>query len=335
MSQFVFQRFLQLILVLIGMTILTFTISHVIPGDPARAAAGMNADPETVAKIRKEMGLDRPLIQQYFVYITNLLKGDFGRSIVTSNLVSEEIVRRLPASIELAAISTLIWLPIGIVLGIICAVKAGTIIDTLTRIFAIAGVSLPIFWLALLAQLLFYKQLGWFPASGRISMRIIPPDNITGFYLIDSFITGNWAAFMSSLRHVILPALTMSMASLAIITRMTRSSVLEVLNKDYIKTAYSKGLTEKVVLFKHALRNALIPVITISGIQVGKLIVWMFLVEFVFAWPGIGRYAVKAVLNLDFMPIMGVTLITASIFVSINFLVDITYSLVNPRIRYS
>lgn len=333
MLSYIIRRLFQAILVLFGVTIITFIISHVIPGDPARAAAGMNADYETVQRIRENWGLNQPLPKQYLTYIGNALKGNLGRSIMTGSPVLEDIKRRLPASIELAGVSTLLWLPLGLILGVLCAIKARGVIDVLLRLFVIAGVSMPVFWLALLFQLVFSKELGWFPEVGRISIQMTPPAHITGFYLIDSVLTANWDAFISSLKHIVLPAWAAGLPSLAIVTRMTRSSFLEVFREDYITTARAKGVIERMVLFKHALRNALIPVVTVTGIELGKLIVWMFLVELIFAWPGIGRYGVKAILNQDFMPVMGLTLVTVSVFVMINLIVDVSYTFINPQIR--
>lgn len=335
MSRYIFRRLGSLIFVLIGMSIITFIISHVIPSDPAWAVAGPEATAEAVEEIRRRMGLDRPLPEQYWRYVTGLvLRGDLGESIRTYRPVADDIKDRLPASIELAGVSFLIALPTGVLLGITSARRAGRLADAFTRLFAILGVSMPVFVLAMLIHYIFYFRLGWFPGAGRIAVGVGAPTEITGFYLIDSVLTGNWRAFVSALRHIALPALTLATASLAIITRMTRSSMLEVLHQDYIRTARSKGLTERVVLWRHALKNVFVPVLTVVGLQLAALIAWAFLVELIFSWPGIGSYAAQSILAMDFQPIMAITLVFSVIYVSINLVVDILYMFLDPRIRY-
>lgn len=335
MHRYILRRLGALVFVLVGMSILTFTISHVIPADPAAAAAGPEATAEAIETIRRRMGLDRPLPEQYLRYMAGLiLRGDLGESIRTHRPVAEDIKNRLPASLELAGVSFFFALPTGVFLGIISARWAGRLADALTRLFAILGVSVPVFVLAMLIHYVFYFRLGWFPGSGRIAVTVGAPERITGFYLIDSLLTGNGEAFVSALRHIILPAVTLSVASLAVITRMTRSSMVEVLHQDYIRTARAKGLAERVVLWRHALKNAFVPVLTVVGLQLAALIAWVFLVELVFSWPGIGTYAAQCILGMDFQPIMAITLIFSVIYVCINLVVDILYLFLDPRIRY-
>ncbi len=334
MSAYIVRRILTLILVLVGMSLLTFAITRLLPQDPARAAAGMDADLETLEKVRADLGLDRPWPEQYFRYAFGLLHGDLGISSMNRQPVLNDIAEFLPASIELAVVSIVICVPIGILLGILTALKAGTWTDAVTRVFAILGVSMPVFWLALLLQLLFYRQLRWFPAAGRLSPMFSVPPPVTHFYLVDTLLAGNLESFLSAAQHIVLPAVTLAIANVAVITRMTRSSLMEVLSQDYVRTARAKGLAEWVVLSKHALKNAFVPVVTIIGLQLGSLIAWVFLAETIFSWPGIGSYTVRAIMDADFNAVMGVTLVTSFIYVLINLAVDISYVVLDPRIKY-
>ncbi len=335
MGQYLLRRLISLLFVLFGMSVLTFAISHVIPADPAAAAAGFTANAEQIAQYRKELGLDRPLYEQYLRYIGGIvLHGDFGRSILNQRPVLEDILTFLPASIELAAVSFLLAVPLGIILGIATAVRAGRLSDAVTRAFAILGVSIPVFILGLLLQLVFYKQLRWFPSGGRLDVDIVLPNSGTGFLVIDSLIQHNWGALGSALRHLALPAATLAIANLAVVMRMTRSSILEILTADHVRTARAKGLAEPRILAHHVLKNAMIPVVTVIGLQFAALIALVFLVEVIFSWPGIGSYAVRAILGLDFQPIMGITLLFSVLYVIVNFLVDLTYPVLDPRIKY-
>ena len=335
MTQYLARRLVSLVFVLLGMSVLTFTISHVIPADPAAAAAGFNATAEQIAQYRREMGLDRPLHVQYLRYVTGIvLRGDLGRSILNQRAVVDDILAFLPASLELAVASFILCVPLGIVLGAYTAVRAGHVSDAATRAFAVLGVSMPIFIVALLLQLVFYKELRWFPSGGRLDSGLPPPEAVTGFLLVDTLLRGNWPAFTSALHHLALPAATLAVANLAVIARMARSSLLEVLAADYVRTARAKGLTNVQVLRRHALRNSLIPVVTVIGLQFASMIAYVFLVEHIFSWPGIGSYAVRAILGLDFQPIMAITLLFSTIYVGVNFLVDLTYLALDPRITY-
>ncbi len=335
MGQYLLRRLISLLFVLFGMSVLTFAISHVIPADPAAAAAGFNASAEQIAQYRKELGLDRPLYEQYLRYIGGIvLHGDFGRSILNQRPVLEDILTFLPASIELAAVSFLLAVPLGIILGIATAVRAGRLSDAMTRAFAILGVSIPVFILGLLLQLVFYKQLRWFPSGGRLDVDIVMPSSGTGFLVIDSLLQHNWGALGSAFRHLALPAATLAIANLAVVMRMTRSSILEILTADHVRTARAKGLAEPRILAHHVLKNAMIPVVTVIGLQFAALIALVFLVEVIFSWPGIGSYAVRAILGLDFQPIMGITLLFSVLYVIVNFIVDLTYPVLDPRIKY-
>ncbi|MDR7420209.1 MAG: ABC transporter permease [Armatimonadota bacterium] len=334
MTQYIARRLASLVFVLLGMSVLTFTLSHVIPADPAAAAAGFNATAEQIAQYRLEMGLDHPLHVQYLRYVTGLvLRGDLGRSMLNQRAVTEDIRTFLPASVELAVVSFILCVPLGIGLGTYTAVRAGRLSDAATRGFAILGVSMPIFIVALLLQLVFYKELRWFPSGGRLGSEFAPPEAITGLFLVDALLRGNWPVFISALHHIVLPAATLAVANLAVITRMTRSSLLEVLSADYVRTARAKGLSEIRVL-RHALKNSLIPVVTVIGLQFASMIAYVFLIEHIFSWPGIGSYAVRAILGLDFQPIMAITLLFSAIYVAVNFVVDLSYLALDPRIRY-
>ena len=286
-------------------------------------------------KIRQEWGLDQPLHVQYFRYMGNsLLRADFGYSILNRRPVLDDILRFAPASLELALFSLAICVPTGIVLGAITAARAGGMVDALVRVFAIVGVAMPVFWLALLIQLLFYWKLDWFPDGGRLGILYLSPPTVTGLFLIDSLLAGQLDVFRDALWHLVLPGVTLALANIAIITRMTRSSLMEVMHQDYIRTARAKGLTAISVLGRHAMKNAMVPVVTIIGLQLGYLIAWVFLVEYIFSWPGLGSYAVRCIVNLDFPAVQGVTLFTSFVFVFINLAVDLTYLFLDPRITY-
>ncbi|HEV2282189.1 MAG TPA: ABC transporter permease [bacterium] len=335
MTRYVVRRLVSLVFVLWGMTLVTFAVSHVIPADPAAAAAGFNAGAEQIAQYRRELGLDRPLYEQYVRYVGGIvLHGDLGRSVLDDRPVVQDMLTFLPASVELAAAAFLLSVPLGIVFGTFTAVRAGRLSDALTRAFAIFGVSIPVFILALLLQLVFYRDLRWLPAGGRLGVDVAPPHPVTGLLLVDSLLAADWNAFASALRHIALPAITLAIANLAVITRMTRSSILEVLWTDYVRTARAKGLSALRVLRTHVLKNAMPPVITVIGLQVAALIAYVFLVEVIFSWPGIGSYAVRAILGLDFEPIMGITLLFSALYLLVNFLVDLTYLVFDPRIEY-
>jgi peptide/nickel transport system permease protein len=335
MGRYLLRRILALIIVLWGMSLITFSISHLIPVDPAAAAAGIEGSPEVVERIRKEMGLDRPLYEQYLRYMGNIvLKGDLGYSILNKRPVLRDIFTFLPASIELAIFSLVICTFLGIMLGIFTATRAGGFTDALVRIFAVGGVAMPVFWLALLMQLVFYGILGWLPDGERLGWQFEAPPAVTHLFLIDSLLAGQGSVFLDALKHLILPGFTLALANIAIIMRMTRSSLLEVLHQDYIKAARARGLSHLRVLIRHAMKNALIPVVTIIGLQLGYLIAWVFLVEIIFSWPGIGSYMVRSIINLDFPAVMGCTIFTSVIFVVINLCVDIVYVILDPRITY-
>jgi peptide/nickel transport system permease protein len=331
---YLIHRLIALIPVIIGVTILVFIISHAIPGDPARMIAGQKASREAVENIRKSHGLDKPLPVQYLRYITGLAKGDLGVSIRNHRPVTEDLKDFFPATLELTLAALGLCLVIGLPLGVLSAVRRNRLTDHLTRVFSVFGVSTPVFWLGLMLLLLFYRHWGWLPGSGRIDVVLSPPYKITGMYLIDSLLAGDWSLFLNALSHIILPAFCLSYVYLAIVTRIVRSSMIAVLGQDYITTARANGISEIVVVVKHALKNSLIPTVTIVGLSFGELLGGAVLTETIFSWPGMGKYVVDSVNFLDFPAIMGFTLVAALAYMTINLAVDILYAALNPRIRY-
>jgi peptide/nickel transport system permease protein len=302
---YIIRRLLLAVPVIIGVSILVFAIIRFIPGDPARAIAGVHASPEYIEQVRAELLLDEGLHVQYYLYMTNCLKGDMGRSTFSRRPVTVELFERFPNTIVLAASSMFIAIIIGLSAGIISATKRYSLFDNMSMLGALVGVAAPVFWLGFMFQLLFSVNLGWLPSGGM----------------------GTW-------RHLVLPALTLGLATAALIARITRSSMLEVLRQDYITTARSKGLVERVVIYKHALKNALIPVVTVIGLQFGTLLGGAVLVETVFSWPGIGRLMVDSILNRDYPVVQGAVLLLAVFFVLINLVVDVIYAFLDPRISY-
>jgi len=327
------RRIVLSLIALVGITLLVFILSHVVPGDPARLAAGPQARQEQVESVRKEYGLDKPIPQQYLIYMVNLFKGDLGKSLQSRRPVSEDLVDYFPATLELTLVATLIAVIGGIASGLLSAVHKNKLIDHVTRVISLGGVSIPVFWLGLMLVLIFYRALGWLPFGGRLDPSLSPPAHITGLYILDSLLTANWRTLGSSIAYMVLPAITLAFSSLGVVSRMTRASLLDTLQEDYIRTARGKGLQERFVLMRHALKNALIPVITIIGLQFGGLLGGAFLVEVIFSWPGLGTYAMKAIMFLDYNGIIGVTLLTGLVFMVVNLLVDLTYLVIDPRIR--
>lgn len=334
MKTFVIRRLFLLTFVLLGVSLLTFSISHLIPADPARQAAGPHATTKQVELLRQKLGLDRPLPEQYWMYMSGLLHGDLGYSLYSRRDVIEDVKDYFPATIELTLVAMLICLVVGIPLGVLSAVYKDKWPDHLTRIVCIGGVGLPIFWLALLFQLLFYRWLDILPAGGRIDPSLNAPHLITRLYIVDSLLTGNWKVLSSSLYHIAMPSITLAFASLAWIARITRTSMLDTLSQDYIRTARGKGLSENKVIYVHALRNALIPTVTLIGLQTGALLAGTFLVEIIFSWPGIGFYTVNSIMAMDFNAIMSTTLLVAVVYSLTNLVVDILYVAIDPRINY-
>lgn len=334
MLRFFLNRFLLLIPTFIGVTLLTFSMVRLIKGDPITAMLGERAvDPRWVEEAKARLGLDQPLIVQYGIYINQVVQGDLGNSIVTSKPVLSEFWDLFPATIELALSAMLFGVVFGIPLGIIAALRRGKVSDYLTMGTALTGQSLPIFWWGLLLILLFSITLGWTPVSGRLSFEFYV-EPITGFLLLDCILSNDWPAFYSAIHHLILPTLALGTIPLAIIARMTRSSMIEVMGEDYIRTAKAKGLNPKRIVLIHGLRNALIPVITVIGLQTGSLLAGAVLTETIFSWPGIGKWLIDSLDRRDYPVLQGAVLLVASFIMIVNFIIDILYGLINPRIRH-
>jgi peptide/nickel transport system permease protein len=318
---------------LLGITLITFTISHLVPGDPARLAAGIRASTEVVEVLRHRLGLDKPVYVQYYLYMSRLLSGDFGTSIMTRRPVIEDIILRWSGTIELTTVAILFIIAIGIPLGIFSATNRDKPLDHASRIFSLLGVSMPAFWLVLILLLIFSKDLGLFPLGYRIDPTI-DLQRITGFNILDSLLTLNFRALINSVWHIILPAFALGFQGLATVQRLLRSNMLDSLTQDYVKMARAKGLPERVVVYKHVLKNSMIPVVTVMALMFGGMLGGTFIVESLFSWPGLGRYGASAILQLDFPAIMGTTIMYTFIFALANLIVDIFYAYLDPRIRY-
>ncbi|MGM0651719.1 MAG: ABC transporter permease [Bacillota bacterium] len=318
---------------LIGVSIIVFLLIHMIPGDPIDIMIGDRITDETREAMREVLGLDLPLHTQYLRWFTSALQGDLGTSIRSTQPVFQEILERLPATVELTVVALFIAVLFGILFGVTAARHRNTIIDQSMIGFSLLGVSIPIFWLGMMLIFFFSVMLGWLPVSGRLSTDTVIP-SITGLYLIDSLISGNIGGFIDALKHLLLPAFSLATVSLALVVRVTRSSMLDVLSEDYIRTARAKGLQERKVVFVHALKNAMIPVVTVIGLQLAKLMGGAILTETVFSWPGIGRLLINSIGFRDYPVVQGVVLLVAFAFIFINIVVDLFYAYLDPRIRY-
>jgi peptide/nickel transport system permease protein len=334
LGHYIGKRLAQFIFVLIGTSIILFSVSHIIPADPVRAAAGPKATPEQLEVIKRKLGFDKPLHIQYIIYMTNILKGDLGRSVVTLRPVTSDLADRLPATLELSLASLLITVVVGIGLGILSARNRNKIIDHLVRVTSLGGISMPSFWLALLFQLIFFLRLGWLPGGGRLSPNITPPIHITGLYVLDSILTLNLKALGDSLYHLLGPAIAQSTIGIASVIRMTRAGMLEETTKDYVTMLRSSGVSDRLITYKYVMKNSLVPVITLIGVMFGSILGGSFIIETVFSWPGVGRYGTQALLNLDFQPIMAITLVMAVMYSASNLFVDLIYAYLNPKITY-
>ncbi len=334
MLSYLLRRALLLVLTLLGLSFVIFFVSRVVPADPARLAAGPYATETMVQRLRTEFGLDRSLPVQYWSYLSGVLRGDFGRSIRTRRPVSQDLARYYPATLELVLVSLLLASLAGILFGCISAVYHNRFLDHAMRLASVTGVGLPDFWLALMLQLLLAAQLGALPIGGRLPSAVASPPSITRLLILDSLLTGNWDTLVSSLRHIVLPAFSLSFPALASLTRLTRAEALDVLSSDYVRTARAKGLVERRVIGRHMLRNALIPTTTMIGLR----FVWMLggtvMVETVFNWPGLGLYIVQAATFSDFNAIMGGALLLGVNVGVVTLLVDLLYGVLDPRIRY-
>ena len=334
--EYVIYRIILAFVVIFFVIIIVFFMSHVIPSNPAVLWAGSHPTPQDIEKARQELHLNDPIIVQFYYYLSGLLHGNLGISIRTHNSVAEDITSAFTATMELILVAEILAIIVGIILGVYSAVKKNSWIDNLSRLFAISGVSLPAFWFGMILQLLFFKQLGWLPLSGRVDTVVMlehPLHVITGFYIFDSFITGNWAVFQSSVRHIILPAMTLAMYPVGLITRQVRSMMIEVLQENYIRTARAYGLPNKMIYIKYALKNAISPALIVMGLSLAYTLTGDFLVEIIFNWPGLGRYAVNSILSMDYPAIIGVVIVVATAYVFINLIVDLLQMYIDPRIR--
>ena len=333
MGQYALRRALTVIPVLVGVSILVFGFVHMIPGDPAQTMLGERATPEKVAAVKARLGLDRPIPEQYLIYMGRVLRGDLGVSIVRGDPVLVDLLRRFPATVELATAAILLALAFGIPIGIVSAVWRNSWLDSLSRLWALAGVSMPIFWLGVMLAWVFGVQLRWLPTGFRLdSSTAFEP--VTNFVILDALAQGEWGVVRDALRHLVLPAIALATIPLAVIARMTRASMLEVLSRDYIRTAESKGLPARAVVLQHALRNALLPVMTVVGLQVGRLLAGAILTETIFSWPGIGLWVYESIESRDYAIVQGATLFIAVIFVTVNLVTDLLYAAADPRIKY-
>ena len=336
MFKYITQRILLLIPTLLGVLTIVFFMTALSPGDPARVMLGERANAEQLEQLREELGLNKPIGEQYLIYLKNSIKLDFGKSIKSGRPVMEEISEHFPATVELALVAMLLATTLGILIGVISAVKQNTWIDYTSMVGALVGVSMPVFWLGLVMIMIFSVGFGWLPTGGRMEVRLFFKP-ITHLFVLDGVILwireGNPAYLKSAIEHIILPAIALGTIPLAIIARTTRSSMLETMHQDYVKTARAAGIPERRVIFKYALKNALLPIITVVGIQFGLLLAGAILTETIFAWPGIGRWIYTAISARDYPAIQAGVIVVSAVFVGINVIVDILYSIVNPKIR--
>ena len=332
MLKFAVRRLLLLVPILLGLSILVFLFVRALPGGPETALLGERSTPERVAQVRAAYGLDRPVWEQYGSYMGKVVQGDFGVSIKTQQPVSDEIKRRFPATVELATTAILFAVAVGIPLGYVAGRRPGSWVDSTSTVGSLLGIAIPVFALGFLLKYVFAVRLGWFPTTGRQDVTMTA-EHPTGFYVLDGLLTGNPAASWDALKHLVLPAIALGTIPLAIITRITRAAVQEVSNEDYVRTAEAKGMTRRVVTRRHVLRNAMLPVATIIGLQTGLLLSGAILTETVFAFGGMGSFMAQAVFERDFPVIQGGILFLAVVFVLVNLLVDLSYGLLDPRVR--
>jgi peptide/nickel transport system permease protein len=335
-GRYLLRRILLSLLVVVGVLLMTFVISRVVPSDPAALYAGPRPRPDQVAAIRVELGLDQPLPAQFVKYVGSVLQGDLGQSYKTRRPILQDLQTFLPATLELVTLSTLLAIVVGIPVGVLAAVKRGTGFDYLSRLISVAGVSIPTFWLALILQLLFFTTLGLLPLGARVdntTALLNPVQPITGFYVIDTILTQNWTALGDVLRHLVLPALVLATYPIGLTVRMVRAAMIEVLAEPYVTAARAAGLPQRMIIFRFALKNAIIPTMTVLGLSFAYAVTGSFLVETVFLWPGVGKYVTDAILAVDFPVVMAVTLVVTIIYISINLLVDFLQIVIDPRVK--
>lgn len=333
MASYIVRRLLLAIPILIGISLIVFLMLHSAGGDPAELKLGMRADPESIARVRHEMGLDRPLVVQYLDFAGHALTGDFGRSYRSNAPVADEVFARFPATVELAVAAMVIGTVIGLVAGTIAGIRRNSWFDYSSTFVALLGVSIPTFWLGLALIIVFGLWLEWLPISGRVNPRL-GADPSAHFLVISSLVNGDWVIFKDALKHLVLPAVTLAGWPAAIIARMTRAALIETMGQDYIRTARAKGLRERAVVAAHAYRNAMIPVLTVVGLEFGGMLGGAVVTETVFAWPGVGKLTVDAITQRDYQVVQGVVVLFGAVFIVINLTVDLLYALIDPRIRY-
>jgi peptide/nickel transport system permease protein len=341
MTRYIIKRLITMIPVLIGISVLVFAFIRLIPGDVATSMLGERATPERIAELRMQLGLDKPLYVQYFIYMSHVVRGDLGTSVLRGDPVIKDLTLRFPATLELAVAAMIFAISVGVPSGIISAIRPNSVFDNIARLGTLAGVSMPIFWLGIMLSWTFGVTLHWLPTGGRMTVTLdLPPVVFLGHsfrtnsYLVDSLLSGNWVVFIDVTRHLILPAIALGTIPMAIIARMTRSAMLEVMGQDYIRTAAAKGLAERSVVMDHALKNAMLPVVTVVGLQVGRLLSGAILTETIFGWPGIGSWLYDSIIARDYPIVQGTTMLIAVIFVLVNLAVDVLYAMLDPRIRF-
>ncbi len=335
MLRYIALRLVSAVAMALLASLVIFLISNFVPGDPVLAQLGdiLASDPAVVAHWRARWGLDLPLWERYGIFLNGLLHGDLGNSIATRRPVLDDIVQYAPATVELATVSFVLALAIGIPLGVAAAVWRDSYIDAVARALSLIGVSAPTFWLAFIMLAIFYGWLGWAPGPGRLDPIAFPPEGGTGFFLWDTIVAGDWDTFHDALAHLVLPSIVLAAATLGLITRTTRAAMLECLQQDYVRVARAKGLVERVVILRHALRNALVPVVTLGGLAYANLLTGAVMTETIFSWPGLGRYTFRSAAALDFPAIMGITLVVSATYLLVNLVVDLSYALLDPRVR--
>ena len=335
MAGLILRRLVLAAFVVWGVTLITFFLSHVVPGDPARLIAGPKADLVAIAHVRSQYGLDRPLPQQYVRYITDLIHGDLGTSFVSRRPVLQDLRSNFPATLELTLYALVVGSILAVLAALVAARRPGSATESGIQLLSVTSVSVPAFWAALILQLVVAVDLGWLPLTGRLSSGVPAPAHLTGLLTVDSLLTGQFATLVDALRHLVLPAIALGLAVFGLMARIMRASLLDVTEEDYVRTAEAKGLSERRVLLRHILRNALLPGVTVFGLLFGFLAGGIFVVEYIFAWPGIGAYAFNAFQSSDYNAVMGVTLVVAVLYVLVNLVIDLVYLSLDPRIRYT
>ncbi len=338
MTRYVAQRVVLMAGILLGVLVVTFALSRVLPGSPVEMMLGHRPTQEQIDAARSQRGLDRPVHEQFILYLGDILQGDFGVSLRTGQPVLADILERMTATFELTTLAVILVILAGIPLGVFSAVHQNALLDHAARCFSVAGMALPLFLIAMLLQMAFYGGLSWFPLQGRMNSEVLldyPFERITGLYLVDTLLSGQWIAFKSAVHHLVLPVLSLSIASLAVITRITRNTMIEALGQDFIRTAMAYGLPKRAVYFRYALKATLIPMLTVIGLTYGFMLGGSIVIEYIFDWPGLGGYVVSAILKNDFPAVMGVTLFLATMYLTINLVIDLLYFVVDPRLRAS